>query len=249
MNNNNPFSADTRMADLVHMDYRLIPLLERFKIEFGFGNKSVEEVCQMYSVDHSFFLEIVNSYHNLDYFPLKQLQRFNSKIIIDYLRNTHAYYLNSKVPEIQAYIDEMEESVPRDQQKSITHLNQFFREYTEELVEHLSKEDHSVFPYILALQEALDSKEVPDELYGTILEKPIQVYGRNHDNLETKLGDLKNLIIKYLPPISNNDCRKLLIELFRLESDLENHSRIEEKVLIPKVTLIEREVLHLYGSP
>lgn len=202
----------------------------------------------MYSVDCSFFLEIVNSYHNPDYFPQKQLQRFNPEIIIDYLRNTHAYYLNSKVPEIQTYIDEMEGNVPSIQQKNITHLNSFFREYTEELVEHLSKEDHSVFPYVLALQDALDSLEVPDELYGTILEKPIQVYEKNHDNLEIKLGDLKNLIIKHLPPISNNDCRKLLIELFRLESDLENHSRIEEKVLIPKVTLIEREVLQLHGT-
>lgn len=236
------------MADVVHRDYRLIPILGRFGIEFGFGNKSVEEVCQMYSVDCSFFLEIVNSYQNPDYFPQKQLQNFRLRMIIDYLRNTHEYYLNSKVPEIQSYIDEMEGNVPRIQQKNITHLNSFFREYTEELVEHLSKEDHSVFPYVLALQDALDSMEVPDELYGTILEKPIQVYGKNHDNLEIKLSDLKNLIIKHLPPISNNDCRKLLIELFRLESDLENHSRIEEKVLIPKVTLIEREVLQLHGT-
>jgi regulator of cell morphogenesis and NO signaling len=169
-------------------------------------------------------------------------------LIIDYLRNTHEYYLEIKVPEIQGHIDEMEENASSRQQKSIMHLNSFFREYTQELREHLSREDNSVFPYILALQEAHDSKDVSEELYREILKEPIRIYEKNHDNLEIKLSDLKNLIIKYLPPISSKDCRKLLIELFRLESDLENHSRIEEKVLIPKVGVIENEILEFYGT-
>ncbi|PID92422.1 MAG: hypothetical protein CSA96_03190 [Bacteroidetes bacterium] len=248
MQQNLAILAETRMADVIHLDYRLITILGRFGIEFGFGNKSVEEVCLDYGVDCRFFLEITNSFHNPEYFPQKELQRFNVSLILDYLRNTHEFYVEIKIPEIQAYIDEMEENASSNQQKSIVHLNQFFREYTEELREHLSREDESVFPYIRALQKAYESKEVPEDLYQEMLKDPIRTYEKNHDNLEIKLSDLKNLIIKYLPPISSKDCRKLLFELFRLESDLENHARIEDKVLIPKVIMIENELLEYHGS-
>jgi len=43
-------------------------------------------------------------------------------------------------------------------------------------------------------------------------------------------------------------CQKLLTELFRLEADLEDHSRIEDKVLIPKVKLLEKIALEINGS-
>jgi regulator of cell morphogenesis and NO signaling len=248
MQRNLAVSAYTKMADVIHMDYRLIPILGRFGIEFGFGNGTVAEVCSAHEVNCSFFLEIVNSYHNPEYFPEKQLQRFSVALIIDYLKNTHAYYLHHKVPEIQSYINQMEEGSSSDQQKNIHLLKSFFKEYTEELKDHLSKEDHSVFPYALALHAALESGTIPDSLLQTIREEPILEYERNHDDLEIKLNDLKNLIIKYLPPISNEVCQKLLTELYRLESDLENHARIEEKVLVPKISLIEKELLQFHGA-
>jgi regulator of cell morphogenesis and NO signaling len=66
----------------------------------------------------------------------------------------------------------------------------------------------------------------------------------DHNQLEEKLFDLKNLIIKFLPPVKRKDIlENLLIELFRLEDDLEDHSRIEEKVLLPKIIHLEQTIL------
>jgi regulator of cell morphogenesis and NO signaling len=238
-----PVEADTRMADVIHLDYNLIPIISRFGIEYGFGNKTVAEVCHGRNINTLFFLEIINSYHNPSYFPQKKLQSFDVRLIVDYLSQTHTYYLNDKVPEIQAYIDRMKRDVSRDQANNILYLNDFFREYREELVRHLKKEDKEVFPYVRSLADALESRTVPDPLLEQIRLAPIVEYERNHDDIEIKLGDLKNLIIKYLPPMCMETCQKLLIELFRLEADLENHARIEDKVLVPKVRIIETELL------
>ncbi|MDA3880106.1 MAG: hypothetical protein PF436_06950 [Prolixibacteraceae bacterium] len=66
----------------------------------------------------------------------------------------------------------------------------------------------------------------------------------DHNQLEEKLFDLKNLIIKFLPPVKRKDIlENLLIELFRLEDDLEDHSRIEEKVLLAKIIHLEQTIL------
>jgi len=55
---------------------------------------------------------------------------------------------------------------------------------------------------------------------------------------------LKNIIIKFLPPVKDMTiCNNILIELFRLEKDLNNHARMEDKVLIPKVREMEKAIL------
>ena len=249
MNKNLPFTTKTKMADVIHLDYRLIPIIGRFGIEYGFGNKTVEKVCNDNDINVWFFLEIINSYHNHEYFPKKQLQNFNVQLIINYLSNTHEYYLNNKIPEIQSYIDEMEKKVSQAHITNIKLLNDFFKGYQKELCEHLLNEDNIVFPYVLALEQALKMKKIPDELLYKIQNEPIKKYERNHDNIEVKLSDLKNLIIKFLPPVLCKElCQKLLTELFRLELDLENHARIEDKVLVPKVKFIEKKLLEYSGT-
>ena len=68
----------------------------------------------------------------------------------------------------------------------------------------------------------------------------IMDYEDEHDNVEEKLFDLKNLIIKYLPaPKNEATSYKILQELFELEKDLREHARIEDMILVPKVEAME----------
>ena len=243
MNKNLPFSPTMKMADVIHRDFQLIPIIGRFGIDFGFGNKTVAEVCDENQINTWFFLEIVNSYHNPQYFPQEQLQNFPAGLIISYLSSTHNYYLKVKVPEIQGYIDEMEKKASSGHISNIKLLNDFFKGYVEELKVHLEDEDILVFPYILEIENAIEQKKMPPGLNQKIKEHSIEKYERDHDSLEIKLSDLKNLIIKFLPPVLCKElCQKLLVELYRLEIDLENHSRIEENVLVPKVKLLEKYI-------
>ncbi len=247
MEHKKAFTPDTKMSDLIHQDYWLIPVIGRFGIKFGFGNKTVADVCNDNDINKCFFLEIVNSYHSVDYFPSEQLQNFNAKLIIQYLSNTHAYYLNVKMPDIQLYIDSMEKSADEKNIKNVKLLNDFFKQYKEELTVHLVNEDENIYPYVLAIEEALLTNNISEEIIERIKKEPIKKYERNHDNIEIKLRDLKNLIIKFLPPVLCQElCQKLLTELFRLESDIENHTRIEEKVLIPKVKHLEQTIIQQY---
>ncbi|MCT4588300.1 MAG: hemerythrin domain-containing protein [Carboxylicivirga sp.] len=244
MNNNLPFTPKIKMADVIHLDYRLIPIIGRFGIEYGFSNKSVEEVCNDYGINTCFFLEIINSYHNQDYFLQKELQNFSASLIVDYLANTHAYYLNVKVPEIEGYIKKIKDEVSIENLKNIELLSNFFSEYKIELENHLNREDSIIFPYISYLEKVVSKNTIDNEVVEKIKAESIEQYARNHENMELKLSDLKNLIMRHLPPVVCKEvCQKLLTELFRLEADLEDHSRIEDKVLVPKVILLEQQIL------
>ena len=68
-------------------------------------------------------------------------------------------------------------------------------------------------------------------------------YKDHHDDIEEKLNDLKNLLIKYLP-INQDQIvrRKLLFLLSELEFDLKIHSDIEELILIPLTMRLEKKL-------
>ena len=77
----------------------------------------------------------------------------------------------------------------------------------------------------------------------------VENYEDDHNELEETLNDLRNLIMQYLPPIKRQDlCLRLLNELFKLEEDLNDHARIEEKVLLPKLMELETQILDISGA-
>lgn len=235
-------TKNVKMADVIHTNYFTLSVLNRFGIELGFGDKSILEVCNQYQVDVDFFLEIVNTFVDKDYFPKKHLQTFSIKLITDYLQKTHHYYHQVKVPEIENLINQMVDSC-YTQKETLILLKKFFNDYKEELINHTHREEQIVFPYTLALEQVYGS-EKPDPSSMKVLETySIDIFQNEHDNIEEKLFDLKNIIIKYLPqPKDSKLCNKLLFELFNLEQDISDHSRIEEKVLVPKVREMEKEV-------
>lgn len=233
-------NKNIKMADVIHMNYFTLSVLNRFGIELGFSDKSVEDVCKLYHVDVDFFLEIVNTFVDKDYFPKRHLQTFSVKLITDYLQQTHDDYHQNKVPEIEFLIEEMVKSC-YTQKDNIVLLKKFFNDYKQELLNHTRREEEVVFPYTKAIENAYLS-EKPDRSVIKLMETySIDVFQNEHDNIEEKLFDLKNIIIKYLPqPKNSRLCNKLLYELFNLEQDLNDHSRIEEKVLVPKIRQMEK---------
>jgi regulator of cell morphogenesis and NO signaling len=237
-------TRDMKMAGVIHLNYLLLPILTRFNISLGFGDKTVDEICQENNVNIDFFLEIFNSYHDKSYFPKKQLQDFPVGLMVQYLRKTHDYYLNEKIPEIEEMINELIKSCVPENRKNLELIKKFFLDYKHELSVHIGREDDKTLPYILEVENAFNTGTVPETLIRQMEQYSIEDYAMEHDNVEDKLFDLKNIIIKYLPPIKNRElCNTILFELFRLESDLNDHARMEDKVLTPKVRYMERKLM------
>jgi regulator of cell morphogenesis and NO signaling len=239
-------TPDMKMADVLFHNYNLLPVISRFNIMLGFGDKSVSEVCQEAGVNLDFFLEITNSFVDEDYIPQKELNSFPVSLIVAYLKKTHQYYLQEKIPEIERYIHSViaDEKTVNDKFKLV---DGFFTEYKQELTNHIGREETKVHPYVLEIEKGFLDNKITRDLYSKIMEYSINDYASEHDNVEEKLFDLKNIIIKYLPPCNSTGlCNTILIELFRLEKDLNAHASLEDKVLIPKVAAMEEKLISLF---
>jgi len=241
-------TKDVKMADVIHENYLLVSVINRFGISLGFADQSIEELCQTRNINLDFFLEILNTFLNQDYFPELQLQTFSIQLIVSYLRKTHSYYLREKIPQIAQQIEKI--SSKNENQENYILLKNFFSEYISELTNHIQHEEKNIYPYALEIEQIFhNQKELTKKNLPRIKEHTIKSYALEHSDIEIKLLDLKNIIIKYLPPPvgENNSYNSILFELFKLENDLNDHSRIEEKVMIPKVYAMEKEILKRYN--
>lgn len=113
-------------------------------------------------------------------------------------------------------------------------VDKFFNDYFIEVKEHLNYENEVVFPYALDLINKNIKQKNKSDSFNVL------VYKEHHDDIEEKLADLKNLLIKYLPQENDQQLRRnLLFCLFELELDLNIHSQIEDLILIPLLEKIE----------
>lgn len=49
------FTKNSKMAEIILKNYQLLPIISRFGIKLGFGNKTVDEVCADKNVNATFF--------------------------------------------------------------------------------------------------------------------------------------------------------------------------------------------------
>lgn len=231
-----------KMADLIHMDYHLTMVINRFGIKLGFGDSSIGEICEKHDIDPDFFLEIVTAYHDKNYFPDDKLKNFPISLIVNYLKSTHQFYVDEELPKIERLINNVI-STNKGQEKHFVLMKNFFLEYQLELVNHIKREEVTVYPYAKHVEECFVNKTISEKLRSEFAAYSMETYEREHDDVEEKLLDLKNIIIKYLPPPADNRFyNQILFNLFRLEADLNEHSRIENTVLIPSIRRMEQEL-------
>lgn len=226
------FRKEDKISSLVTANPNLLPVINRFGIRLGFKEKTIREICDEREVNPDFFLAIVNTYSDENYFPEEALLAFSPVLLIDYLKNTHNYYIGYVIPKIERLLNNLVQSAP-ESTASMKIIVSFYHKYKEELLLHLKQEDDKEFPYII---ELCRTKQLRNG------QRRIRDFENDHTNVEEKLSDLKNLVIKYLEPNYNNyEMNEFLQALFQFEKDLYDHARIEDAILIKQVIKLEEE--------
>ncbi len=224
------FTTTDKMAGLIESNYNLLPIINRLGVRLGLKDRTIGEVCNSIRINATFFLAIVNTYNNRNYFPQQELLSFSPLQIVDYLRKTHHYYISYELPKIEGLLNQMLTGSENDC-PSLKLIHEFFIKYRQELVSHIADEEDRVFPYIVNLVE----KGIHEPKGYSILN-----FEKEHTNVDEKLSDLQNLIVKYVEPKYNdNFCNEFLIALDRFETDIKDHARIEDKILVPMILKVE----------
>lgn len=235
--NNMIVGADMKMSELILNNNYIILMLEHFGIDLVVQDKTIQDICLQHKINPELFIAFANLFNGTDYEPDRGFTYQDMATMIDYLNSCHQYYLEEKYPKINKYIDEM---IRLNDHAEILLVKKFFEEYFKEVRLHMQYETETVFPYIsnqlsiISQQSPAPGSKSAESNKKEITNYSIKDYKDQHNDIEEKLTDLKNLLLKYLPPKNDRQIRrKLLISLLELEYDLNIHTLIEDKILIP----------------
>lgn len=223
-------STNMKVSDILDIDYSLLQIIPRFGMDLKHAGLTVAEACRECGIDPDTFILICNVYSCPDHTPSPtELASGKVNDIVKYLRNSHDYYTGQALLELGRSFDKLIASCAENQKKVIV---KFFADYKTELEKHFAYEEQVVFPYIGSLLETGRG----DSEYS------IEQFEEHHENVEEKLQDLKNIVMKYLPGEIDESLRiEVLQAIYSLQDDLRRHTYVEDNILVPIVSRLERD--------
>lgn len=215
-----------KMSDLICEDYSMLLVMSRFGIALGFGEQTIGEVCRRNGVDGKTFLTVVNML--IDEERQDEIDMSLSvKSLVSYLRNSHVYFLDFRLPAIRVKLMEAVDGEHDDVGRAII---RYYDEYVSEVRKHMLYEEETVFPYVDLLL-----------MNGKKRHYHIDIFSKQHNQVEARLSELKNIIIKYFPARSSNELNSVLFDIFACADDLASHNRVEDDLFVPVIKTLERK--------
>lgn len=225
----NNYVPTDKMSDLICGNYTLLQVMSRFDLSLGFGDRTVQEVCQANGVDCKTFLAVVNFITEENNRMADEVQDLSIHALMSYLKQAHHYFLDFQLPTIRR---KLIEAIDCSAQNEVAFLIlKFFDAYVAEVRKHMDYEDMNVFTYVENLMAGRETGGFR-----------ISQFARRHDQIDATLTELKNIIIKYYPAKGNNHLlNAVLFDIFSCEQDLASHCRVEDYLFVPAVLRLEKE--------
>ncbi len=223
------FTPSRKLSDLIAANHDLILLLPRFGIELGFGEKTVQEVCNIYHVPVDFMLTVCNVYTFDNFQPdINMLAASDMSMLVPYLLASHKYYTVERLPHIEVHLQHIADRV---QPKYGHILKQFYADFQKVIAHHFECEEKHCFPRLEQLQKGGSGEAATVNPYDA----------DDHCDIVDRLNDLTQIAYKYLPGnVLPEETIDLVFDILQLVADIQRHALIEDKILLPYIEWLER---------
>ena len=228
------------VGDIVAADFRAAEVFEQFGIDFCCGGRrSFDDACRSAAADPSAVLKALNAIsrsraegNDVTDWPLDRL--------VEHIETTHHAYLRRALPSIARHLGKLVDAHGSRHPELMT-VGDVFAGMSEELQQHMLKEERILFPYIRDLvsrQRVACGRTVGP--FGTV-ENPIRMMEREHREAAGSLQLIRELTGGYAVP--GDGCATYAVcmqELAQFERDLHVHVHLENNVLFPRAVALEQ---------
>src|SRR5690554_2090997 len=129
---------ETVLSRVLAQYHILIPIVNRFGIRLGVGDKTIEDICDDQDLNIDFILTILNVYLDENYVLKNSITLLDLEPIANYFNETIQDYIQSLVPNIEKHLHAfIALSDPKNKELRI--LREVFFQFKEELTQHLEK--------------------------------------------------------------------------------------------------------------
>ena len=215
-------TPDTKLCEVIVDEPSVVPVINRFDIVLGVGDRTIKSICKEKGIDTSFFITILNAFINESFFLENVTGAFNAGDVVDYLRKTNNSYLRNQLPNIERHFAAL---ISRsDSNNNLPLLFNFYREVKTEIERRIDS-DNQWFDAIISADQSTSEVSVA----GNAVQA-------ESDSIEDKLSDLINMFVIHLRgDYDRNLCHAVLFAVISLEKDICQNNRIRNRVLRPLV--------------
>ncbi|TAH27759.1 MAG: hypothetical protein EAZ07_00770 [Cytophagales bacterium] len=237
----NTLSYNT-FSEAITYNRQLESVVERMSFPKSIWETPFSEVFNQNSSSESFTLAILKAFDENENFPKDLLSTFPLEAILSYLRSTHCYYLEKKLPEIEQTFFNLIADYKKTHPE-LVRISSLFIDYKQELTHHIQEEENILFPYIDYLIKAKNNRAYRLKYSNFFKDYYLEKLEESHEDVESSLTNIHQLIHSYAPKTSSvMPFRVFLLQMDFFEKDLNRHAMMEDLVMMPLAKALESKI-------
>jgi len=160
-------------------------------------------------------------------------------LLVEHIIAKHHGYVKQEIPRLQQLLNKVV-SVHGTLHPELEQIRIVFRGMAAELTSHMMKEERILFPFIVAMETAVNNGQPkPRPAFGTV-HNPIRMMVMEHDSAGASIKEISALSSNYEPPAGACfSYRTLFAALKEFETDLHKHVHLENNILFPRAMAME----------
>ena len=236
------FTSAFSFSEIIAQNRLLESVVERMDFPKSSWKQPIAEVCSKTGYSEGFALAVLKAFDENQQFPTELLMQFPIRAILNYLKATHRYYLERKLPEIELTFFNLIADY-RATHPDLVRISSLFIDYKKELTAHIVDEESTLFPYIENLIFYSEKSNEDKAMYAEVANYSLQQFEESHGDVEKSLTNIRELIYHYAPQDSLvMPFRVFLLQMDFFEKDLSCHGMMEDHVLMPLAQQLEQKM-------
>ncbi len=238
------FSSETRVKDIALSHPASKRVLEEARVDYCCGGeKSLQEACIHAGVDSEEILKRLreNSQHvnpsdaNWTVSPLSDLTA--------HIKSHHHKYVREAILRINPLLEKVK-AKHGEHHAELAEIETSFHGVGREMIMHMQKEEHILFPYIEAIDRAANGEGILEPPFFQTVKNPIHAMMKQHDAAGDLVRQIRKASAEYAAPADAcTSYKALLQELHQFELDLHQHVHLENNILFPRAVELESAVV------
>jgi regulator of cell morphogenesis and NO signaling len=233
-------TPETTVREIALEQPAAIRVFEKFGIDYCCGGrKPLAQVCQERSLEMDALLAAIENASQMQPSTTTDWTTASLEALCEHIVKTHHQYVRNEIPRLWQLAQKVVARHGTDRPE-LAEIQQLIKAAGEDLVQHLSKEELMLFPYITNMERNFANCG-PRSLgcFGTV-RNPIGVMMAEHDSAGETLARIRVLSNDYTPP--EGACPTFLgfyQALSEFERDLHRHVHLENNILFPRAIELE----------
>ena len=228
--------SNNTLAQIVSMKPATAAVFESHDLDYCCrGKQTLKEACGDNAVklqtieqelEEILFFNPNKSGHHFTDMPLDEL--------VDYIIQKHHRYVKEFIPGIRAHLSKVN-SKHGIRHPELNEIKTLFDQIADEMIMHMSKEEHILFPRIKEVSKCAKEKMLNRLHDRQFIAGPVRAMESEHENAGSILHQIRTLTHNYTPP--QDACMTFQVvyhELKEFETDLHQHVHLENNILFPK---------------